>query len=343
VRNVSRLELELAPQQNLLVGGNGQGKTTLLEAMYLLGALRSFRGARPGELIQHGHQEGTVQGVVLHQPPSSLVMVLLRRQGRDVRVNDKKPEVAHHFRNFPMVAFHPGDLELIFGGPAVRRRFLDRMLFQAQAGYAQWHRDYHRALRARSELLRQGKEARLVRAYDPLLARLGAQLGAARQRLILELATSAAEILAVLRIAPFTIEHHSRVVPEEEALAEALNRAWPQDQRRRRTTVGPHTDDLTIARSAGRARQVASRGEARAVAVALRLAERDVVGRQTGVMPLLLLDDVWAELDAQRAALVLGMVAEQPGQVVATGTGRMDEKSLIGWRRFTIAGGTLAD
>lgn len=345
LRNITKVELELGDRQSLFVGGNGQGKTSLLEAIYVLGALRSFRGAKPGELVQHGADDAVVRGTLgTHEPPSEVV-VGLTRQGRQVRVDGKQVDLADHFRLFPMVAFHPGDLELVFGGPAVRRRFLDRMLFQAEAGYPRWFREYRRALQSRNELLKRDADDREVRAYDHVLGALGAKMGGARARLTVLLARATAEILEALGVEPFAMRLRTSVEPDETALVAALERGLAADRRRGRTSVGPHTDELELSRATGGARVVASRGEARALAVAMRLGERRVVADCAGAAPLLLLDDVWAELDRTRAELMLGMVAAEPGQVIVTGTGGSGSEPAVvaSWSHFEVVEGRVLD
>lgn len=341
LRNIDRVEVELSEGQNLMIGGNGQGKTSLLEAIYLLGASKSFRGARPADLIRHGSREGQVRGTLAAEGPSSEVVVTLEPQGRQIRVDGKRADLSVHFHRFPMVAFHPGDLELVSGGPSVRRRFLDRMLFQAEAGYASWYREYRRALGSRNELLRQEESERQVRAFDKVLSELGARMGRARARLSELLSGATAEILAGLGVEPFEIRLRSAVAPDAGELFRALSRSVSKDRRMKRTTVGPHTDELELSRETGTARVVASRGEARALAVALRLGERKVVAQCAAAMPVLLLDDVWAELDRDRAERVLSMVAGEPGQVVVTGTGASEPETVRGWRRFEVRGGRV--
>lgn len=342
IRNVAEVDLELCRERSLLVGENGQGKTTLLEAAYLLGAVRSFRGARAADLVQHGQDTARVRGWLEGPEPScEVILTLGRGQARDLRVDGKRGDLSAHFRRFPMVAFHPGDLDLVLGAPADRRRFLDRMLFQAQAGYATWHREYGRALRSRNELLRREAPVAELRAYDEVMAARGAAMGEARRRLSSSLDGAIAAILDELEAAAFDVRLEAAVEPDEEALRAALEAALPTDRARRRTSVGPHTDDLVIERREGRAQKVASRGEARALAVALRLAERGVVGDETGSTPLLLLDDVAAELDRRRTHRVVEMVTRQGGQVVATATGAVEETFGSGWSRFEIRGGEV--
>jgi len=258
-----------------------------------------------------------------------------------VQVDGKQAEIALHFSRFPIVAFHPGDLELVFGGPSARRRFLDRMLFQAESGYAQWHRGYRRALSSRNELLRNEGEERAIRAYDRVLASLGAKMGEARGRLSELLSAQAFDIMENLNIKPFLVRLNAKTPPEEETLFRALGEAIVKDRRRGRTSVGPHTDDLELFRSSGMARSVASRGEARALAVSLRLSERKVIAQCAGAVPLLLLDDVWAELDRERSEMVLEMVAREPGQLVVTGTGASEPGAVFGWRRFEVSEGQI--
>jgi DNA replication and repair protein RecF len=342
LRNIDHVELALDLGQNLLVGVNGQGKTTILEALYLLGAVRSFRGARPSELIQYGAQEARVRGTIETGGPPSTIVVTLAKHSRQIRVDGKRAELAVHFSRFPMVAFHPGDLELVFGGPAARRRFLDRMLFQAEPGYATWFREYRRALQSRNELLKTHGSDAEVKAYDTVMSALGAHMGTAREKLVELLAEATVEILERLNVEPFNMRLKSRVEPKEEKLREALERSLPTDRRRGRTSVGPHTDELELIRKTGLARTVASRGEARALAVSMRLGERKAIARCSRSTPLLLLDDVWAELDSDRADRVLALVTDEPGQVFVTGTGVNVPKTVEGWRRYEVLAGHVS-
>lgn len=342
LRNVDEAELELAPGRNILVGGNGQGKTTVLEGAYLLGALRSFRGAKPSELLRHGASEGRVVGsFVLAEPRNEVVVTVGRGAGRELRVDGKRPDLAVHFHRFPIVAFHPGDLDIVLGSPADRRRFLDRMLFQAQAGYAAWHRDYRHALRSRNELLRREAPGVEIRAFDAVLADRGALLAATRARLCERLASAAEEVLEALGVRPFEVRLETRVEADAGALLAALEASLAADRGRRSTSVGPHADDLALTRPEGRARVVASRGEARSLAVALRLAERRVVSEANGTVPLLLLDDVAAELDRERTERVVRIVTAQGGQVIVTATGAAEEGFGVDWRRFRARGGKV--
>lgn len=343
LRNVERAELELSSGGSLLVGGNGQGKTTLLEGMYMLGAVRSFRGSRAADLVQHGASSSTVSGRLhVGEPCSEVVVALDRSVGRQIRVDGKRADLSVHFHRFPVVAFHPGDLALVYGGPADRRRFLDRMLYQARGGYASWHRQYGRALRSRNELLRRAASSSEVRAFDSVLAALGARMGEARGQVTATLRDATAEVLDELGVGAFGLRLRAAVEPDQSALAAALESSLAADRARCRTSVGPHTDDLVIERREGRAREVASRGEARALAVALRLAERRVVTDCSGCVPLLLLDDVAAELDRERTERVVAMVSKERGQVVVTATGSAEDSVGSGWKRFEIRGGQVA-
>lgn len=343
LRNIDHAEVELDEGQNLLIGGNGQGKTTVLEALYMLGSTRSFRGSRPAEVMQHGSRESSVRGSVLSRDLRSEIAVTITEQGRIVRVDGKPAEMSTHFGRFPMVAFHPGDLDLVVGGPAVRRRFLDRMLFQAQPGYPTWFREYQRALRSRNELLKRGDGEQEVRAFDRVMAVNGARMAKGRHRLSEMLAVEVARALEELGVEPFGLRLRAGAEPDEEALYRALIDSLATDRRRCRTTVGPHTDDIELTRPTGLARVVASRGEARSLAVSLRLGERRVIARCASIMPVLLLDDVWAELDRERVELVLTMVASEPGQVVVTGTGVSEPVAVRSWRRLEVVAGRVVE
>jgi DNA replication and repair protein RecF len=174
-----------------------------------------------------------------------------------------------------------------------------------------------------------------------MIASLGAPIGKARLEIVEKLSHVAAGILEDLKVPHFDISLEYQVDPKERDIICALEDSLARDRIRGRTSLGPHTDDLVIAKREGRAREVASRGEARALTVALRLSERQVLGECATSVPLLLLDDVAAELDRVRAAKVIEMVENQEGQVVVTATGDAEQGFGSGWRHFEIRDGVI--
>jgi DNA replication and repair protein RecF len=227
--------------------------------------------------------------------------------------------------------FHPGDVTLTTGGPEARRAFLDRVVEQMDPTYSAAVASYTRALRSRNRLLKtDGVDRRSVVAYDELLASAGAVIGSTRARLIDDLAPIVKDAFRDITDAalPLEAQYCPRVEPTVSALREALARSLDLDLARGFTAEGPHGDDLAFAlrEPSGRERERtsvrhhASQGQHRALVLALKIAELEVLTRRTGRVPVLLLDDVSSELDRTRNRRLFARLARLGGQVFLTTT-----------------------
>jgi DNA replication and repair protein RecF len=325
-RNLADLDLTPGPRFNVLAGDNGQGKSNLLEAVYYLGALASFRGAGRDDLIAHGGERAILAGqfsaggVV----PTSARIGLDRQAPRKLSLDGKRPRSTSAWvGSLPMVLFHPGDVALPSAAPEARRAFLDRILEQMDATYASALTTYERALRSRNRLLKvEDVDPRGVRAYDEILASAGTVVAQARARLAHELGPKVEE--AFLRVAgeelPLRVAYRPRVEPTVEALRSALARSFEKDLARGFTAEGPHADDLLLEARGRSARHHASQGQQRMIVLALKIAELDVLTRRVGRVPLLLLDDVSSELDRARNRRFFTLLGALGAQVFLTTT-----------------------
>ncbi|MBI5517046.1 MAG: DNA replication and repair protein RecF [Deltaproteobacteria bacterium] len=323
-RNLAGVRLWPDPGANVLLGSNGQGKTSALEAVDYVASLRSFRGATRAQLLGHESPMATL-GLRVDAPTGAReYRVRLTRTAREVLLDGKRPERAvDYFGSAACVAFQPGDLDLVRGSPELRRRLLDRVLLRALDGYGEALKSYTRALKARNALLRERTpEARAVQSYDYPLARYGSALTRARGSLAAELREAVARALGALDLtgAPVELAYRPRGAPDAEAFTRMLAEALPQDLARRTSTVGPHADDLALAWGGKPARVVASQGQTRALALALRLAELHAVAARNQCLPVLLLDDVSSELDRPRTERLFAYVAALGAQLWVTTT-----------------------
>lgn len=329
IRSYEHTEVELAPGLTAVVGPNGQGKTNLLEAMAFLATLESFRGAPAEAMIRRGASRGVIRGEIV-QPGGRRVLVEceLSAAGRArVQVNRQRLRRSRDLLGvLRTTVFAPDDLDLVKGGPAERRRFLDTTSVQCRPAVDGLRADVERATRQRNALLRQVGGTRpdqlddgarvTLDVWDAKLAEAGDALGAARGELVGDLEPLVAQ--AYRDVAEDDAEVALRYVApwRETGLAVALAAARPDELRRGVTLVGPHRDELEIGLHGLGARTHASQGEQRTLALALRLAAHRLVAAATGTVPLLLLDDVFSELDPRRAdALVRHL---PPGQTVLT-------------------------
>ncbi len=321
-RNIDRLELSLGPRFNVISGRNGAGKTNLLEAIYLAGALRSFRTTVNRELVRLGAEGARVTAVFGGAAAGMTCELRVADTERRARVDGKPPQVdGGHFRALPMVLFHPGHMELVQGGPDARRRFLDRALYQAERGYPAAHRAYTRALKSRNHLLKdRAPEARSLDAFDAQLAAHGARIVDARARFVAALAPLFGEALEDVSAERGGGIAYAPSAAGEEGIASALAASRGKDVARGFTSVGPHADDLDFEVGGRSARKFASQGQQRTAVLAAKIAETRALAVATERTPILLLDDVSSELDDQRNASLLAFLDRVGGQVFVTTT-----------------------
>lgn len=319
-RNLERVELVPEVRFNVLSGANGQGKTNLLEALYLLGSLRSFRTTRTESLVRHGHERATLRATVVSELGTRHLEVALGGGPRLGRIDGKVVRSAAAFLSaLRIVLFAPEDLLLLRGGADARRRFLDRAIFGTYPPYLAELTAYLRALKGRNALLRRGgngtSDESLLAVYGQQVAAYGAVLILRRANFLEELETRFAHAVAQLtgdahraqlRYRPAlagelpTERWRPELDPTTSLLAARLRSREVRDRARGFTSVGPHLDDLEVLLDGHSARQFASQGQLRALVLALKVAEIEQVRAASSSPPIFLLDDVSSELDEQR-------------------------------------------
>ena len=321
-RNYARLELEPGPGLNLFLGANGQGKTNLLESVALLALTSSPRTRREAELVGPIAPEARVYGLIESggQRTEIRMSVLLEGERARRRIEvDGQPRRALDLPGLCRVTlFWPDDLDLVKAGPEHRRKLLNQMLVQTRPGYARSLTRYTRGIEQRNSLLKRvaaGEASTAeLEAWDIQLAGPAADLAEARKEAAASLAPEAAACHAAISGGErLDVEYAG---PPEDLLG-AFEQARREDLRRGVSTVGPHRDDVLLRLEGRDARGFGSQGQQRTIAVSLKLAEAEVVTRFTGERPILLLDDVLSELDADRRRALLERVGE-PGQVIVT-------------------------
>ncbi|MHA6791904.1 DNA replication/repair protein RecF [Pseudonocardia bannensis] len=353
-RSWERAELELEPGVTVLVGSNGVGKTNLVEAIGYLSTLGSHRVATDAPLVRRGADRAIVRGLVVHRG-RELGVELEITPGRANRARVNRAPVARPrdvLGILRSVLFAPEDLALVRGDPGERRRFLDDLLVARFPRFAAVRTDYDRVLRQRSALLktaRAGGDLRTLDVWDGHLARHGAQLLAGRLELVAGLAPLAEEAFAEVAPTsdPVTLVYRSSLDGElapaagelEAMLLEQLARVRRQEVERGVCLVGPHRDDLDLRLGEGPAKGYASHGESWALALALRLASYRLL-QADDVEPVLILDDVFAELDSRRRR-ALAAVAARAEQVIITAAVAEDVPAELAGARFAVGGGSV--
>jgi DNA replication and repair protein RecF len=357
-RSWERAELELAPGVTVLVGPNGVGKTNLVEAAGYLATLGSHRVATDAPLVRRGAERAVVRGQVVHDGRELAVEIEIN-DGRANRARVNRAPVTRPrdvLGILRTVLFAPEDLALVRGDPGERRRFLDDLLVARLPRYAAVRADYERVLRQRSALLktaRSGGDLRTLDVWDGHLAEHGSALLAGRLELTAALAPLAVDAFAEVAPTSAAVALHyrssldagapdglpGRAAELAELMLAALARVRRHEVERGVCLVGPHRDDLDLRLGDGPAKGYASHGESWALALALRLASYRLLCADD-VEPVLVLDDVFAELDTRRRR-ALADVARRAEQVLITAAVPEDVPEGLEGTRFAVSDGAV--
>lgn len=337
-RNFEEQTLEFPPPGVAVIGDNGQGKTNLLEAVYYLEIFRSFRGAPDEQLVRFGEEVFRVEGRMRAADGTEREIAAAferRRRRKKVTVGGAEPErLGEAIGGVGAVIFSPSDVEIVAGSPSGRRRFLDIVLSLAVPGYLGALQRFRQVLHQRNALLRQGAAPAMVAAWNEGLVAWGSRVVAARTAWVRESSDGFAEHYArvaggprgVLAYDPSTGEVEEADDPRAVAAAfrAELERVAEREARRGMTLVGPHRDDLRFeVEREGEApldlRTYGSGGQQRTAAVALRMTEAETIRATRGRDTVILLDDVFAELDPGRSRRILDWIEGVEGaQVILT-------------------------
>lgn len=328
LRSYESAELTLAPGLTVLLGDNGQGKTNVLEAISWLATLASFRGAPTEALIRQGAERAVIRAEGEREGRAILLEAELVASGRNrVLVNRQPLKRARDLLGVLRVTvFSPDDLQLVKGGPAERRRYLDDALVASHPRYDALRSESDKVLKQRNALLK-GAGGRLdesaaftLDVWDTKLVESGGALASARQNLLDRLAPMLSQTYDAVANRPAEVTATYVAEWAKVGLDEALAASRKDDVRRGVSTVGPHRDDVELCLAGLPARTHASQGEQRSLALALRLAAHHVITDVTGSTPVLLLDDVFSELDPARGdALLANLPAGQTLLTSASG------------------------
>jgi DNA replication and repair protein RecF len=336
-RNFAELELRFPSSGAVIVGENGAGKTNLLEAVHYLEIFRSFRGASDEQLVRFDaeafHVRGRFEDLVAARTLEITAAYEPRTRRKRVTLDGAVVDrLGDAIGRLGTVVFSPSDVVIVAGGPGERRRFLDIVLSLNVRGYLDALQRYRHVLRQRNALLRDGSSGEGLAVWDDALVESGAHVIRGRADWVRAYAPRFAALYATIGGGAQASMTYDSDVPVADgagsddvdaAFAARLRRVAPRERERGITLAGPHRDDLRLhllgESVPAELRQFGSGGQVRTAAVALRMIEAETVQEARGFRPLLLLDDVFAELDAQRSRRVLELFREdRHGQVLLT-------------------------
>jgi DNA replication and repair protein RecF len=333
-RNLQALTLDLTARATVLRGANAQGKTNVLEALHVCATGRSFRNAAPRELIAHDQLRARLASRFERQAVRHDVEVVIDEKRRSMQVDGRTlTRTSKLLQLVNVVAFFPDDLRIAKGSPEERRRFLDRAVGNYSADFVDAAMSYAKVLKTRNTLLRaeRAPDPEMLAVYDEQLVQHGVVVHASRQDALRELGPAAQKYFTAIMQESTQMDislesglgGDDAVADSEYAalFAERLRAGYPRDRARGVTSIGPHRADLLMRVNARDARGFASQGQQRAQVLALKLAEVETVGRKLETMPVLLLDDVSSELDAERSRLLFSTIDALGCQTLVSTTG----------------------
>lgn len=326
-RNYDEVQVEFSPQINVLIGENAQGKTNLLESIYVLAMTRSHRTNNDRELIEFGKDAARIKGIVYREPGSLKLELNIGKHGKKAKANHlEKARLSEYLGQLNVILFAPEDLALVKGAPTIRRRFIDMEFGQVSPKYLHDLTQYRDILKQRNRYLKQlqnheAHDQLYLEVLSEQLAAVGGAIINQRVKFLNELEGYAQDLHRSITQGreSLTFEYSSAVknaitltVVE---LSEALMELYRQNQSKEifqgTTLYGPHRDDVRFLINHKNVQIYGSQGQQRTTALSVKLAEIDLMKNQTGEYPILLLDDVLSELDGARQTNLLKTIQDK--------------------------------
>ena len=326
-RNYDEAQVEFSPQINVLIGENAQGKTNLLESIYVLAMTRSHRTNNDRELIEFGKDAAQIKGTVQRELGSLKLELDIGKHGKKAKANHlEKARLSEYLGQLNVILFAPEDLALVKGAPTVRRRFIDMEFGQVSPKYLHDLTQYRDILKQRNRYLKQlqsheAQDQLYLEVLSEQLAAVGGAIISQRVKFLSELEGYAQELHQSITQGRenLTFEYSSAVKDAstltEVELSEALMDLYRQNQSKEifqgTTLYGPHRDDVRFLINHKNVQTYGSQGQQRTTALSVKLAEIDLMKNQTGEYPILLLDDVLSELDGARQTHLLKTIQDK--------------------------------
>ena len=324
-RNYESLHLELSEGTNIFYGDNAQGKTNILESLYMISTTKSHRGVKDRDLIRFGQEEAHIRTVLIKNDLDYQVdMHLKKSKSKGVAINRQKIRRASELIGLlHIVFFSPEDLSIVKDGPAQRRRFMDMELCQLDKSYLHDLSQYNKAVEQRNKLLKDVWQfpqlADTLDVWDDQLATYGSRIITRRKEFIEELAQIVGSIHEKLSGGRerLVISYEPNSTAEE--LASDLRKSREKDKLTKNTNAGPHRDDFSFVGNDIDLRRFGSQGQQRTCALSLKLSEIELVTRLIGEKPVLMLDDVLSELDSCRQNYLMNTIGGIQTLITCTG------------------------
>ena len=343
-RNIKKTYLDLNPNLNIFIGNNGQGKTNLLEAVYLIATTESHRTNRDSELIEWDEDNALVQLKLIKDDYDLTISYKIEGRDKKIKINKNPLEkISDLVGNLNVILFSPEDLKIVKGSPSNRRKFLDLEISQVNPYYYHLLKEYNHILKQRNNLLKKmynknNRDLNLLEVWDDKLADKGSKIIYKRFQVLNKLKilarlaqrklTSGNENLNIKYDSTLKVSKKNEKEEIKNIFLNTLKKERKKEFERGYTLSGPHRDDLLLKINEINVRKYGSQGQQRTVALALKLAELEFMKSESGEYPVLLLDDVFSELDKNRRNTLLSIINERI-QTLITTTDSKDINKLL--------------
>ena len=314
-RNYRDIKVSFGKNVNIFIGSNAQGKTNLLEAIYMNSMARSFKTSRDRELVMFGEDMCMIKTSAMAGDEEYVTEIAVSSDGvKAVKVNGSRiRKTSELLERIYIIIFSPEDLKIVKEGPEKRRRFMDRELCQIKPGYYMDLGNYRKVLKQRNALLKEDEiETSILDIWDMELAKYGSRITAERRRFIKNTDEMSASLHSAISGGreKLSLIYEADAPEDEGDFIEILREARDEDIKNRNTSRGPHRDDFSIMADKIDLRKFGSQGQQRTAALSLKLSEIRIIEKETGERPILLLDDVLSELDSQRQSYLINSLGE---------------------------------
>jgi len=322
----------LEQHKTIITGANGSGKTSLAEAVYIALRGTTFRGV-DADVIRHGATWFRVDVVLADGQTRTATYRNDQLSKREYTINGKKTKRLNFREKLPVVLFEPTDLQLISGSPSRRRRYLDQILSQSDPLYSRELSRYEKSIRQRNTLLKRQATTEQLFSWNVMIAQHGTYIYTQRQRLVEQLQADINQLYSAISLSKDTINlqygSEARAENYQTYLLRQLEQSADRDRLLGYTSHGPHREDLTILFNNKAANTTASRGEGRSIIIALKHIELDIIRTITNIAPLLILDDVFSELDTGRQRGLEQLTSHYQTIITTTHTATSDSDTSI--------------
>ncbi len=358
IRSYASETLTFHPAFNLICGENGQGKTNLLEAAYMLCRFKPLRGSSSSEIVRFGEQSALLKGVIEKYSPASVTEVSISFSrtsgGKRVEVNGKMPaNLSKKALDFEVVHFTPSEVDIVKGTPSLRRRYFDSIICGLVPSHFQDIVDFQRVLKQRNSLLASGRTtASGIELWNGQMAETGGRIVQKRVRLVERINREMKSIyrhisgtnvnVSAAYEPSFEVSGADSSSDMSDSIGKALQNAFLHDKKTRHTSIGPHRDRISLQIDGKDSSLFASQGEARSIVLALKVAEIGLCRAIKKESPIFLLDDISSELDARRRKFLFDMLLDYSGQVFVTSTSTSDILYRGKRKVFDIKAGRVA-